>query len=111
MLVRLDVWHFMRRLAVGCTSESHPLYGMFMAKLSTAIFEWDPSDYGTLVRAKLGEVKSAAPLTLLPGKPSASPNFLGTASDREGRLTTQSPSLSHSFSHSHKPQIVLGSLC
>ena len=59
MLVRLDVWHFMRRLAVGCTSESHPLYGMFMAKLSTAIFEWDPSDYGTLIQAKLGEMKSA----------------------------------------------------
>eukprot|EP00795_Rhopilema_esculentum_P001125 gene1125-15467_t len=25
LVIRLDVWHFMRRLAVGCTSESHPL--------------------------------------------------------------------------------------
>ena len=37
--VRLDVWHFMRRLAGGCTSEAHPLYGTFMAQLSNCIFE------------------------------------------------------------------------
>ncbi len=57
--VRLDIWHFMRRLAVGCTSESHPLYGTFMTKLSAAIFEWDEEDYQRLVGAKLGEMKSA----------------------------------------------------
>ena len=27
LAIRLDVWHFMRRLSGGCTSESHPLYG------------------------------------------------------------------------------------
>ncbi|XP_057294339.1 uncharacterized protein LOC130622895 [Hydractinia symbiolongicarpus] len=36
MEVRLDIWHFMRRLARGCTSESHPLYGPFMAGLFSA---------------------------------------------------------------------------
>ena len=27
MLIKLDVWHFMRRMAVTCCSESHALYG------------------------------------------------------------------------------------
>ena len=39
LCVRLDVWHYMRRLANGCTSESHPLYGMCMSRLSAAIFQ------------------------------------------------------------------------
>ena len=38
--VRLDIWHFMRRLANGCVSESHPLYGTFMGQLSNCIFKW-----------------------------------------------------------------------
>ena len=50
--VRLDIWHFMRRIALGCTTESHPLYGPFMAKLSAAIFEWDKNDYQELLAAK-----------------------------------------------------------
>ncbi len=36
-----------------CTSESHPLYGTFITKLSTAIFEWDDTDNQRLVEAKL----------------------------------------------------------
>ena len=32
--VHLDIWHYMKRLAGGCTMESHPLYGTFMARLS-----------------------------------------------------------------------------
>ena len=52
LCVRLDVWHFMRRLAGGCTSESHPLYGPFMSRLSEAIFEWDRSDLDLLLAAK-----------------------------------------------------------
>ena len=48
--VHLDIWHFMRRLAVAVTSESHPLYGVFMARLSAAIFEWDESDYSLSCR-------------------------------------------------------------
>lgn len=39
--VRLDYWHFMKRLGRACTSESHPLYGTFMMQLSSCIFEWD----------------------------------------------------------------------
>ena len=42
ILVRLDIWHFMRRLAVACCSESHALYCTFMLHLSGTIFEWDP---------------------------------------------------------------------
>ncbi|KAL2087162.1 hypothetical protein ACEWY4_018221 [Coilia grayii] len=33
--VRLDIWHFMRRIAAGVTTEAHPLYGTFLARLST----------------------------------------------------------------------------
>ena len=42
----------MRRLAKGCTSESHPLYGTFMSKLSLCIFEWDEGDLNLLKSAK-----------------------------------------------------------
>lgn len=54
--VRLDIWHFMRRLALGCTSESHPLYGTFMAHLSSCVFEWDVGDFDLLMVAKRGEM-------------------------------------------------------
>ena len=57
--VRLDVWHFMRRMAMGCTTESHPLYATFMANLSNAIFVWDEADYERLLLAKKGELQSA----------------------------------------------------
>ena len=50
--IRLDVWHFMRRLAQGVTTESHPLYGRFMAAVSNAVFEWDDSDYKAHLHAK-----------------------------------------------------------
>ena len=58
LYVRLDIWHFMRRLAGGVTSESHPLYGTFMSQLSTAIFEWDMGDITHLTEAKKGELVS-----------------------------------------------------
>ncbi len=41
LAVRLDVWHFMWRFAVGVTTDSHPLYSVFMKNLSACIFEWD----------------------------------------------------------------------
>ncbi|XP_058251159.1 uncharacterized protein LOC131356260 [Hemibagrus wyckioides] len=50
--IRLDIWHFMRRLASGCTTHTHPLYPIFMARLSACIFEWDPQDVALLRRAK-----------------------------------------------------------
>ncbi|XP_030202020.1 uncharacterized protein LOC115534878 [Gadus morhua] len=54
--VCLDIWHFMRRFAAGVTTEAHPLYGIFMARLSTCLFEWDPEDVAALRRAKEGEL-------------------------------------------------------
>ncbi|XP_067280417.1 uncharacterized protein [Pseudorasbora parva] len=38
LVVRLDVWHFMRRVTAGLHTNSHPFYGLFMAKLSAYIF-------------------------------------------------------------------------
>lgn len=44
MEIKLDVWHFLRRFATGCSSESHALYSTFMSRLSACVFEWDPED-------------------------------------------------------------------
>lgn len=52
MEIRLDVWHFMRRMARGCYGESHPLFGIFQERLSNCIFEWDEGDYELLMSAK-----------------------------------------------------------
>lgn len=49
----------MRRLARGCTSESHPLFGTFMIQLSNCIFEWDEQDVDLLLSAKRGELQVA----------------------------------------------------
>ncbi|XP_065905191.1 uncharacterized protein [Dysidea avara] len=57
LVVRLDIWHYMRRLSRVCTSESHPIYGKFMASLSDVIFEWDEADYSRLCDAKRGYLK------------------------------------------------------
>ena len=57
--VRLDIWHFMRRLARGCTSQSHPLFDTFMVQLSSSIFEWDEADVDLLMSAKRGELQMA----------------------------------------------------
>ena len=56
LLVRLDAWHFMRRIATGFTTDSHPLYGTFMAKLSRCIFEWSQEDVNQMVTAKRAEL-------------------------------------------------------
>ncbi|KAI4900998.1 hypothetical protein NFI96_017932, partial [Prochilodus magdalenae] len=66
MVVRLDVWHLMRRFAVGVTKDSHQFYGLFMAKLSSCIFEWDAADVATLweaVRAEMEEKQGILGLT------------------------------------------------
>ncbi|XP_076869509.1 uncharacterized protein LOC143519694 isoform X3 [Brachyhypopomus gauderio] len=34
VIVRLDIWHFMRRLATGCTTDAHQLYPTFMSRLA-----------------------------------------------------------------------------
>ncbi|XP_068221711.1 uncharacterized protein [Palaemon carinicauda] len=54
--IRLDVWHFMRRFAAGVTSDSHPLYGLFMSRLSACIFEWSAEDIKRLKQAKRAEL-------------------------------------------------------
>jgi hypothetical protein len=56
LLVRFDIWHFMRRFADACSTESHPLYGVFLASLSRCIFEVDASDLRALMDAKKGEL-------------------------------------------------------
>ena len=58
LLVRLDIWHFMRRLAFGVTTESHPLYGTFLSRLSSCIFEWDEGDVDALLEAKRAELSN-----------------------------------------------------
>ncbi|XP_030295203.1 uncharacterized protein LOC115595183 [Sparus aurata] len=50
--IRLDIWQFMRRLAAGCTTDTHPLYPTFIGSLSACIFEWDAGDLTLLRRAK-----------------------------------------------------------
>jgi hypothetical protein len=57
--VRLDFWHYMRRLTLAVSSESHPLYATFMSRLSSSIFEWDMEDYNLLCRAKKGQLQQA----------------------------------------------------
>ncbi|XP_051789777.1 uncharacterized protein LOC127529631 [Erpetoichthys calabaricus] len=61
LVVRLDVWHLMRRFAAGVTTESHPLYSLFMARLSFCIFEWDQGDVARLRQAKAGEAGERSP--------------------------------------------------
>lgn len=56
--VRLDVWHFMRRLGRGCASEQHPLFGVFMSRLSSCIFEVDAEDYALLCKAKRAQMSA-----------------------------------------------------
>ncbi|KAM4541695.1 uncharacterized protein PAE49_018621 [Odontesthes bonariensis] len=55
--IRLDIWHFMRRLAVGCTTDAHPLYPAFMRALSSCIFEWDAGDLDLLRRSKTNQLQ------------------------------------------------------
>ncbi|CAM4567614.1 unnamed protein product [Leuciscus chuanchicus] len=52
LMIRLDIWHFMRRIAMGCTTDAHQLYPIFMSRLSACIFEWDAADVSLLRKAK-----------------------------------------------------------
>ena len=58
LTVRLDMWHFMRRIALGCTTESHHLYPIFMSRLSACVFEWDANDLSLLRDAKRQQLQS-----------------------------------------------------
>ncbi|KAH3826018.1 hypothetical protein DPMN_127907 [Dreissena polymorpha] len=52
MIMRLDIWHFMRRFSLGCSTDAHILYPVFMSRLSKAIFEWSAEDLDMLREAK-----------------------------------------------------------
>ncbi|XP_036943223.1 uncharacterized protein LOC119013024 isoform X5 [Acanthopagrus latus] len=58
LTVRLDIWHFMRRLALGCTTDAHQLYPVFMSRLSSCLFEWDAADLALLREAKKQQLQS-----------------------------------------------------
>lgn len=58
LLIRLDIYHFMRRIATGCPTESHQLHQTFMARLSQCIFQWDSGDLERLKLAKKRELES-----------------------------------------------------
>ncbi|KAJ8370901.1 hypothetical protein SKAU_G00109290 [Synaphobranchus kaupii] len=57
LVVRLDVWHLMRRFAAGVTTVSHQLYGTFMRQLSSSLFEWDEEDVRLLREARRSELE------------------------------------------------------
>ena len=58
VVIRLDVWHFMRRFAHACYTSAHPLYGVFMARLSECIFAWCVEDLDLLHKAKRNQLLS-----------------------------------------------------
>ncbi|XP_053724454.1 uncharacterized protein LOC128760806 isoform X1 [Synchiropus splendidus] len=64
LAVRLDVWHFMRRFTRGVTTNTHQLYGLFMARLLYAIFEWDATDVARLEQAKQSQEGADVSVTL-----------------------------------------------
>ncbi|KAK0152989.1 hypothetical protein N1851_005364 [Merluccius polli] len=77
-VVRLDSWHFMRRFNCGLTTEHHPLYGTFCAKMSSCIFEWDQKDVQRLKEAKRGEWRTSHS-----GHPPTEEQLLASISPRE----------------------------
>ena len=52
MVKSLNIWHFMRHIAVGCPTESHPMYAIFLGRLSQCIFERSQEDIQLLKHAK-----------------------------------------------------------
>ena len=41
---------------MGCTTDAHPLYSVFMSRLSHAIFKWEEEDFQVLKKAKKAEM-------------------------------------------------------
>lgn len=56
MLIRLDIWHCMKRFSQGCTTESHQLYAEFMGRLSKCFFILSEEDSSRLMEAKRCEM-------------------------------------------------------
>lgn len=42
---------------MGCTTDAHPLYGIFMSRLSSCIFTIDESDINNLQAAKFAKLE------------------------------------------------------
>lgn len=57
--IRIDSWHYIRRLSKACVNESHPLYGTFMNRVSAVLFEWDCIDLNLLKQAKKEELENS----------------------------------------------------
>ena len=53
-LFHQDIWHFMRRFTVGCTSDAHQLYQTFLGH--QCIFEYSREDLDALMAAKRMEI-------------------------------------------------------
>ena len=58
LLIRLDIWHFMRRNAVGCYAEAHPLYSVFLSRLSQCILQWSKEGLDLLKSAKRRQLQN-----------------------------------------------------
>ena len=56
LLVRLDIWHFMRCFSICCTTESHQLYGEFMSRMCQCIFHWSKEDLDLLKKARRNQL-------------------------------------------------------
>lgn len=48
----LDIWHLIRRLSVGYTTDANALYATFMSRLNHCIYKWDLEDVEALIAAK-----------------------------------------------------------
>ncbi len=62
----LDVFHFIARFGAGVTSNSHPLYTVFVQHLSGCIFEWNKADVENLRGAKAAELEAEGRLNVTP---------------------------------------------
>ena len=55
--VRLDAFHFIKRLAAGLITDAHILHASFMGQLSECVFAWDLEDINRLTDAKRAELR------------------------------------------------------
>lgn len=62
--IRLDIWHFMRRFAVGRTTDALT----FVSRLSACIFEWDKKYLEELRQAKRSQLACGERLLALRSK-------------------------------------------
>ena len=82
-MFRLDIWHFMRRFTVGCTTDAHQL---FLGRPSQCIFEYSKEDLDALIAAKRPEMETVSIRTPSDGAASARRSWLSTAGDRPAVL-------------------------